>query len=375
MTRHKRAPVVPAEAPPAGSVDELRRRTKMLAAAMELEGIATWSWNRRDDQVRIEYSARAAEFMRPDEATRPGFMQHVHPDDRARLEAAIEAALAAPGIHRIEFRFSAPDGSERWIGSTLQRYLEPGGQPAGLIGASRDITARKEFFRELADKERQLRALSREIIEAANREQERIGHDLHDGLGQELTGIALMLKALQGQAGRRPRDMQRELGEILRLVNHALGSTRAIARGLSPVAVERGGLAEALRAMVTQAREGSGLKLRLSLKSSSRRGLPSMVALHLYRIAQEAFSNAIRHAGATRVTVSLEEGEESVRLRVADDGAGLPAPADASAGLGLRIMLYRAQLIGAKLELRRPAAGGTAVIVTWRADSGRDRAP
>jgi signal transduction histidine kinase len=126
--------------------------------------------------------------------------------------------------------------------------------------------------------------------------------------------------------------------------------------------------------MVTQAREGSGLKFRLSLKSSSRRELPSDVALHLYRITQGALSNAMRHSGATRVTVSLEEGAESVRLRIADNGAGLPAPAEASGGLGLRIMQYRAQLIGATLELRRPTAGGTALVVTWRPGSGQEGA-
>jgi PAS domain S-box-containing protein len=345
---------------------ELQRRADMLTAAMELEGMAAWSWDRRGDHVDVEYRAQAANFMRSDEPTMSSFLGMVHEDDRPRVEAAVHTALAVPGIHKIEFRFHARDGSERWIGSTLQRYLEPGGQPAGLIGASRDITARKEAYRQIAENERRLRELSQEIIDTVSREQERIGHDLHDGLGQELTGIALMLKALQGQLDRRPADLKRSIEEILGLLGHALASTRAIAGGLSPVAIERGGLIEALRAMAAQARHSSGVKLRLRLDAGAVRDLPTPVELHLYRIAQEALSNAIRHSGATQVSLSLGQRGGTLRLAVADNGAGLGTRTGGSEGLGLHIMQYRTQLIGARLDMRRSPKGGTTVVVTWR---------
>ena len=458
--------------------DELRRRADLLATALELEGMAAWTWDRRTDRVHVEHRASAVDFVRTGEPSLVSFLQHVHPDDRAAVESAMNTALAVPGIHRVEFRFRAPDGSERWLASTLQRYLLPGGEPAGLIGASRDITVRKRFYRDLADKEQRLRTvletepecvkivdregvlrmmnpaglamigvetdeslighsvlgmvapehrvayaacqervlagntetiefeivdvngrrlwveskvaplrdasgevvaqlavtrdvterreLLEEVIEAAGREQERIGYDLHDGLGQELTGISLMLKALQGQVDRKPEELRRELDEILRLVNHALGSTRAIARGLSPVALERGGLAEALRGLIGQARERSGLRVRLSLRATGDWHPPPAVALHLYRIAQEALSNAIRHSAASQVTVTLSEAEGRIRLRIADDGQGIHGSDPAGSGLGLRIMQYRAQLIGARLDIGRAARGGTAIVVQWR---------
>lgn len=351
---------------PVSSTAELKRRADMLTAAMELEGMVAWSWDRRADHIDVEYRAQAADYMRSDAPTMLSSLARVHPDDRSRVESAIQTALAVPGLHKIEFRFIASDGSERWIGSTLQRYPGPGGEPAGLIGASRDITARKEAYRQIAEKEQRLRDLSQEIIDTVSREQERIGHDLHDGLGQELTGIALMLKALQGQLDRKPADLKRSLEEILGLLNHALASTRAIAGGLSPVAIERGGLVEALRAMASQARQSSGVKVRLDLDSGAVPDLPTPVALHLYRIAQEALSNAIRHSRATRVSLSLGEREGSIRLAVADNGTGLGAQDGGTAGLGLHIMRYRAQLIGARLEIRRRPRGGTAVVVSWQ---------
>ena len=351
---------------PSPATDELKRRADLLTAAMELEGMVAWSWDRREDRVNVEYRAQSADYTRSAAPTMPSSLARVHPDDRPRVESAIQTALAVPGIHKIEFRFRADDESERWIGSTLQRYLGPGGQPAGLIGASRDITARKEAYRQIAENEQRLRDLSQEIIDAASREQERIGHDLHDGLGQELTGIALMLKALQGQLDRKPAELKRSIEEILGLLNRALASTRSIAGGLSPVAIERGGLIEALRVMAAQARQSSGVKLRLRLDADAERDLPPPVALHLYRIAQEALSNAVRHSGATQVSLSLGQRGGMLRLAVADNGAGLGAQEGGSAGLGLHIMQYRAQLIGARLEMRRPPKGGTAVEVTWQ---------
>jgi len=363
MKPGRRARVIPAPAPAA---DELKRRADLLTTAMELEGMVAWSWDRREDHINVEYRARSADHLSSDEPTMPSSLAKAHPDDRSYVENAIQTALAVPGIHKIEFRFRADDGSERWIGSTLQRYLAPGGQPAGLIGASRDITARKEAYRQIADKEQRLRELSQEIIDTASREQARIGHDLHDGLGQELTGIALMLKALQGQLERKPVELKRSIEEILGLLSHALASTRSIAGGLSPVAIEHGGLVGALRAMVAQARQSFGVKLRLRLDSDAVRDLPTPVELHLYRIAQEALSNAVRHGGATLVSLSLGRRGGTVRLAVTDNGAGLGTRESGSEGIGLHIMQYRAQLIGARLDIRRRPQGGTAVGVTWQ---------
>lgn len=252
----------------------------------------------------------------------------------------------------IEFEMVGVGGLRRWAESKVAPLRDPSGEVVAELSVTRDVTERRELLKE--------------VIEAAGREQERIGYDLHDGLGQELTGISLMLKALQGRVNRKPEELRRELDEILRLVNHALGSTRAIARGLSPVALEQGGLAEALRDLVGQARERSGLRVRLNLRATGDWHPPPAVALHLYRMAQEALSNAIRHAGASQVTVSLDETAGRIRLRITDNGKGIPGRGPDDGGLGLRIMQYRAQLIGALLDIGPAANGGTKIVVQWR---------
>jgi PAS domain S-box-containing protein len=469
------------------SGDQLARHLDLLRTALDLESMAAWSWDRRPDRMRVEFRAAAADFLRGSRPTLSAFLSQVHPDDRRRVTNRVNEALRRDGIHRVEFRFTGPDGRQRWLSSAFKRFLDARGRPAGLVGASRDITVRKDFYRELAESEARLRtvletepecvklidgpgivrmmnpaglamveadaegdvigrqalglvapehraafadfhervmaghtevlefeiiglkgtrrwmesraaplrnaaggivgqlavardvterrALSRAIIETASREQERIGHDLHDGLGQELTGIALMLKGLQAQLDRPRAELERDVEEILQLANHALQSARAIARGLSPVALERGGLAEALRLLVAGARESTPAKLRLTIRSSMEELLDLPVRLHLYRIAQEALGNAVRHAGARRISISVDKARHRVRLRVTDDGKGLPARGGTGDGLGQRIMRYRAQLIGASIEFLRRPAGGTAVVVQWPARPGRKVAP
>ncbi len=458
------------------SSDELRRRADLLTTAMDLEGMVAWSWNLHSDELCLEYRAAAAEFVPLKEPVLRSFFEQVFADDRERVNGVVREALRDDRIHQVEFRFSTPGRQLRWISSALKRFVDKEGRAAGLVGASRDVTRRKDVYQELAENEQRLRTvldnepecvkivdrhfaltmmnaagramigatnetpviggdarelvapehraafeafhervlagsteilefeivglggerrwveshaaplrdaaggivgqlavtrdvtesrrLAQSLIEAADVEQERIGRDLHDGLGQDLTGISLMLRSLQGQLDRPPEVLQAELEEVIDLVSRMMQGTRMLARGLSPVAVEQGGLGQALRQLVERARESGRLRVRLTLRSAGIEDLEPSCAIQLYRIAQEAFSNAQRHAQATRLDVSLTDTRSGLRLRIADDGRGLPPHPAPGAGLGLRSMDYRARLIGATLEVIRRAAGGTAVVVT-----------
>ena len=209
-----------------------------------------------------------------------------------------------------------------------------------------DITDRKE--------------LQGELLETANREQRRIGSDLHDGLGQELTGIALLLRGIESRAGRGQPVPAAEVGEIVALVNQAIQSTRSLARGLSPVEIERGGLAFALRALATRARDLYSLDIRFVSRATAPITLDSASKTHLYRIAQEALTNAARHARAERVMVRLRVLGERVSLSIEDDGVGLDGAADV--GMGLKIMRYRAEIIGAVLKVCAAKPTGTRIV-------------
>ena len=208
------------------------------------------------------------------------------------------------------------------------------------------------------------RQLEREVLEVSNREQQRIGNDLHDGLGQELTGIALLLRGLENRAEREAPALSQSIEEVALLVNDAIFTTRALARGLSPVTFDRGGLALALVELARRLSAMFHIDVRCEPDETLDRGLSSANALHLYRIAQEAVSNAAQHGGADHVEITLATDGERGMLRIEDDGSGFNPALLESKGLGLRIMHYRAQMMTGSLRIESGVKRGT-IVSCW----------
>jgi signal transduction histidine kinase len=205
------------------------------------------------------------------------------------------------------------------------------------------------------------RQLEREVLEVSNREQQRIGSDLHDGLGQELTGIALLLRGLENRAVREAPDLSAAIEEVALLVNDAIFTTRALARGLSPVTFDRGGITLALDSLAKRLSAMFHIDVRCDADESLEQGLESANALHLYRIAQEAVTNAAQHGQADQVRITLCVDGERGLLRIEDNGVGFDPATLPSKGLGLRIMRYRAQMIAGALRIESARARGTTV--------------
>jgi PAS domain S-box-containing protein len=212
----------------------------------------------------------------------------------------------------------------------------------------------------------QRRELEREIIDIANREQRRIGSDLHDGLGQELTGVALMLTGLVGRLRREHSPATPDAEEIVTLVNSAIDSARALARGVSPVSVERGGLPSALRALAARASDMYGATVRFRGKVWPQLTLDAARCDHLFRIAQEAVNNAIKHGRATQIVIDLHVTLDTVTLTVRDNGSGLASDAQLSRGMGLKIMHYRASMLSGSVVLEPVEGGGLQVVCRCR---------
>jgi len=204
--------------------------------------------------------------------------------------------------------------------------------------------------------------LERAILQAVNREQYRIGNDLHDGLGQELTGIALMLRGVAGRLTTEYPAVLPEVEGITRLVSNAIENTRALARGLSPVNLERGGLQDALEGLAMHAMEVYGVQVSFSHRAPAGRLLNAEVANHLYRIAQEAVSNAARHGKARSIRLHLSIARAKVRLTITDDGVGMPETALDAAGMGLKTMRYRARMMGGEVQFERAEPTGTRIV-------------
>jgi signal transduction histidine kinase len=206
------------------------------------------------------------------------------------------------------------------------------------------------------------RRLEQKILEISEEERRRIGHDLHDGLGQHLTGIALLAKALKQRLEAAHQPDASEAGKIAALVNDSIGWTRDLARGLSPLAQDSG-LQPALEGLAANASKLLNINCTCSGSLASEFRADGEAGLHLYRIAQEAINNSVKHGKAKNVQIALGVSNGSIQMMVMDDGAGLSAKTRSNPGLGLQIMAYRARIIGATLSVERNASGNGTVVI------------
>jgi len=209
--------------------------------------------------------------------------------------------------------------------------------------------------------------LEKEVMEISEREQRRIGQDLHDGLCQRLTGTALLNRSLQQKLAAKSVAEADEAARVTELINNSIEEARRVTRGLHPVPDEPTGLMIALRELATGVQSLS--KLTCHFHCPEAVAIPDRTAAtHLYRIAQEALQNALRHARASSITIALLADENTITLTVSDDGCGLPEHRPRK-GLGLEIMDYRAHTVGATLTVRRGEKRGTVVCCTLSRDA------
>lgn len=209
--------------------------------------------------------------------------------------------------------------------------------------------------------------LEQELLYVASREQTHLAYDLHDGLGQELAGIALFLRGLANEVVRELPAYAEDFERVNSMVSKSIEETRRLASGMSSIAVERAGLAGALTALAAQARDLYGLQVELEIDPLSRVTLDGSIASHLYRIVQEATNNVARHARATLLRITAKVTDSELCLTVADDGIGVPEPPKAgerTGGLGLRIMQYRAREVGGAFRIDRRSPHGTIIRVS-----------
>jgi PAS domain S-box-containing protein len=236
------------------------------------------------------------------------------------------------------------------LGNVLRIYdltLEPirneDGKIVGLTGAATDITDRKR--------------LEQEISQVSEMEQRRIGQDLHDGICQHLAGIELMSEVLEQNLEKKSNPCAAQAGEIAKHVRDAIAQTRSLAHGLSPVEFEAEGLMSALQQLADNTEKLFRVKCRFVCEKPIL--IPNnTVATHLYRIAQEAVSNGIRHGKAKELKISLGAQNDKIILAVRDKGTGFKTKTpDITEGLGLRIMQYRAGMIGGTLTIQSESPG------------------
>jgi PAS domain S-box-containing protein len=273
----------------------------------------------------------------------------IHPDDRARVwDAALTKQVQ--GDYDEEYRIVRPDGSIRWIHDRAFPVRDAGGQVYRVAGIAEDITQRKQ--------------LEKQVLEISDREQARIGLDLHDGLCQVLAGLSFKTDLLKRDLSAHALPGATQADRVADELSHAIRMARHLAQGLHPVNLPTESLGTALQALATQTTQDFGVACTAECAESVTLKDPD-VATHLYRIAQEAVHNALKHAHPNHISIRLGNGDSQVRLTVADDGLGIPATRPAGSGLGLAIMRYRAGMIGGTLEVGRAEPKGTKVTCSF----------
>lgn len=235
------------------------------------------------------------------------------------------------------------DGAEVEVESVASAYVAGGRTNVHVV------------LRDLGERRR----LEREVVEAATAEQERIGREIHDGIGQRLTALGLLCAGLKRRLLREQRTEDADAAEmLLQEMQTATSELRLLARGLSPIRIDNGSLGSALQELVDGVARSTGLPCRLRLQGDVA-GLDDSRATQLYRIAQEALNNAVKHARASSVEVELEVGQGRACLVVRDDGIGLAQ--SRHDGLGMSTMRHRAALIGASLDVDSVPGAGCSV--------------
>jgi PAS domain S-box-containing protein len=224
------------------------------------------------------------------------------------------------------------------------------GTPNLVIATGIDITEREQ--------------LEKAILNISAREQRRIGQDLHDGLGQHLTGIAFMAKVHEARLAEKHIDETADAAKLVKLVNEAIDKTRELARGLLPVVSDEHGLMSALQLWAAEVEDIFNVPCRFQCDT------PVLIrddgiATHLYHIAQEAVHNALKHGHPKSIWIGLTAERERGTLLVKDDGAGIAEVREHSQGMGLHIMNYRANMIGGVLDVRPNPIRGTIVTCTF----------
>jgi signal transduction histidine kinase len=320
-------------------------------------GIALWeAWDKSGELITLQGGGSRTErvFALHPYQSRPGarWTENVYPPDRRRLELYLQNTDAADPRSSVDYRLILGDGELLWVRHWLvSRSTDPHrrgrARVRGLIMA---IPEQKH--------------LEWECLRVSERECNRIGQELHDDLCQVLAGVNLMMRMLGQRAAIVAPAIAPEIDELNTHVRSATDRVRSMAHGLFPAQLNYGTLRHALKEFARQTQTRFPIELSLDLPRKLPQHSPEQI-IQVYRIAQEAVSNAIRHGQATAIRLAVRTSSGGVHLQVEDNGKGLPAASARPEGIGMHVMQYRARMLGGTLHFRNVAPHGAAALLEY----------
>ena len=286
-----------------------------------------------------------------------------HPDDAARIHASLFGAIAeGKQFWADEYRFRRTDGSYANVLDRGYIVREAAGKPVRMIGAMMDITDRKLTEQRLRDSREQLRALTGHLERIREEERTRIAREIHDELGQALTGLKMDLSWFAARLPHQPAFTDKSVA-MLKLIDSTVNAVRRLSTELRPAILDNLGLIPAIEWLAQEFQKRTGVACDF-VTDDDDLTVDQERTTALFRICQEALTNATRYAQATAVHLVLDSDEKQITLRISDNGRGITdAEARGTKSFGLLGMRERARLLGGTFDIRAAPGGGTALTV------------
>jgi len=348
----------------------LRLRETELTEAQRLAQVGSWHWDPATDTVT--WSEELYRIAGRDSALPAvSFKEHPHlysAESWERLREAVEEALHTGAPYELELEMVRADGTRRWIKARGEVHRDSVGRNIRLRGTAQDITESKQIEEALSN-------VSRRVIEAEERERYRISVDLHEGIGQRLSLVAIQIEQLLTDLADQPAGLLNRMDEVWRHIVNVLADVKASAHELHSPRLEYLDIATVIRCFCNEFGERKGVQI--NFRNYGQPGLvPPDVAICLFRVLQEALYNGVKHSGAQQFEVQLWETQNEVHLAVRDSGVGFDAIAARTGnGLGFVRMEQRLKLVRGTFSIEsRPHGGATIharVPLSLRSDSMR----
>jgi len=342
---------------------QLERERARLVEAQEVAKMGSWEVELQG--LNVTWSKQTHRIFETDpsrfQPTRPKFREYIHPEDRAKVDAAFAASVdnRAPGT--VEYRIVMPDGRVKILEERWQAFHDEEGKAVRLAGSCRDITERVRA-------EEELRRLSGQLLRLQDEERRRIARGLHDSTGQDLVALATNLNELRESIPSSARKLRRLASESEALAEQCVREIRTLSYLLYPPMLDETGLEDAVRHYAAGFTKRTGIEVTLETSPHFGRIAPD-IELALFRVVQEGLSNIQRHSGSAKAKIRLERSPHEIELEISDNGRGGAATElEGNAGfpfklgVGIQSMRERVKLIGGRLEMES-SSGGTTVRV------------